>query len=131
MPGAHDLHTPASQVSSAVFIPGTSINTTALSSPVILGIVLVISVAVRQTGPGTLCCPACPWANVSLSNKMQSNYESVTCLSHAQLFVTPWTVAHQAHLSMEFFKQEYWSGLPFPPPGNLPDPQIELMESII
>ena len=40
-------------------------------------------------------------------------------------FATPWTVAHQAHLSMGFPRQEYWSGLPFPSPGDLPDPQIE------
>ena len=39
--------------------------------------------------------------------------------------VTPRTVACQAPLSMEFFRQEYWSGLPFPLPGNLPDPGIE------
>ena len=40
--------------------------------------------------------------------------------------VTPWTVARQAPLSMEFSRQEYWSGLPFPPPGDLPpDPRIE------
>ena len=45
--------------------------------------------------------------------------------SHVQLFETPWTVAHQAPLSMEFFRQEYWSGLPFPPPGDLPNPGIE------
>ena len=38
---------------------------------------------------------------------------------------TPWTVACQAPLSMEFSKQEYWSGLPFPSPGDLPDPGIE------
>ena len=38
---------------------------------------------------------------------------------------TPWTIAHQAPLSKEFSRQEYWSGLPFPPSGNLPDPQIE------
>ena len=38
---------------------------------------------------------------------------------------TLWTVAHQAHLSMEFSRQEYWSRLPFPPPGDLPDPGIE------
>ena len=38
--------------------------------------------------------------------------------------LTPWTVAHQAPLSMEFSRQEYWSGLPFPPPGDLPDPGI-------
>ena len=39
--------------------------------------------------------------------------------------VTPWTVAHQAPLSVGFFKQEYWNGLPFPPPGDLPDPEIK------
>ena len=42
-------------------------------------------------------------------------------LSHVQLFVTPWTVAHQAPLSMEFSQQEYWSGLPCPSPGHLPN----------
>ena len=46
-------------------------------------------------------------------------------LSHVRLFVTPWTVAHQAPPSMEFSRQEYWSGLPFPSPGNLPDPGME------
>ena len=45
--------------------------------------------------------------------------------SHVQLFARPWTVAHQASLSMEFSRQEYWSGLPFPSPGDLPDPGIE------
>ena len=39
--------------------------------------------------------------------------------------VTLWTVAHQAHLSMGFSRQEYWSGLPFPSPGDLPDPEFE------
>ena len=39
---------------------------------------------------------------------------------------TPWTVAHKAPLSLEFLKQEYWSGLPFPSPGYLPIPGIEL-----
>ena len=42
-------------------------------------------------------------------------------------FVTPWTVAHRASLSMEFPWQEYWSGLPFPLPGDLPDPGIKPM----
>ena len=46
-------------------------------------------------------------------------------LSHAQLFVTPRTVAYRAPLSMGFSRQEYRSGLPFPPPGDLPDPGIE------
>ena len=39
--------------------------------------------------------------------------------------MTPWTVVHQAPLSMEFSRQEYWSGLPWPPPGDLPDPGIK------
>ena len=45
--------------------------------------------------------------------------------SHVQLFATPWTVACQSPLSMGFSRQEYWSGLPFPAPGDLPDPGIE------
>ena len=46
-------------------------------------------------------------------------------LSRVQLFATPWTIAHQALLSMNFPRQEYWSGLPCSPPGDLPDPEIE------
>ena len=46
-------------------------------------------------------------------------------LSRVRLFVIPWTVAHQAPLSMEFSWQEYWSGLPFPSSGDLPDPGFE------
>ena len=49
----------------------------------------------------------------------------VQSLSHAQFFATPWTVAGQAPLSMGFPRQEYWSGLPFPSPGDLSDPGIE------
>ena len=45
-------------------------------------------------------------------------------LSRVQLFATPWTVAHQATLSMGFSRQEYWSGLPFLSSGDLPDPGI-------
>ena len=45
--------------------------------------------------------------------------------SHVWLFATPWTVARQAPLSLEFSRQEYWSGLPFPSPGDLPDPGIK------
>ena len=45
--------------------------------------------------------------------------------SCVRLFVTPWTAAHQAPLSMGFSKQDYGSGLPCPPPGGLPDPGIE------
>ena len=46
-------------------------------------------------------------------------------LSHVQLFATPWTVSPQAHLSVVCSWQEHWSRLPFPPPGDLPDPVIE------
>ena len=46
-------------------------------------------------------------------------------LSHVQLFVIPWAGAHQVPLSMGFPRQEYWSGLPFPPPGDLPDAGIK------
>ena len=46
-------------------------------------------------------------------------------LSRARLFVTPWTIAYQTPLSMGFSRQEYWSGLPFPSPGDLPDQGIE------
>ena len=46
-------------------------------------------------------------------------------LGRVRLFVTPWTAAHQAPLSMEFSMQEYWNGLPFSPLGDLPDPGIE------
>ena len=49
----------------------------------------------------------------------------VCVLSRVPLFLSPWTVAHQAPLPMGFPRQEYWSGLPSPPPGDLPDPEIE------
>ena len=49
----------------------------------------------------------------------------VKSLSCVRLFATPWTVAYQAAPSMGFSRQEYWSGLPFPSPGDLPDPGIE------
>ena len=49
----------------------------------------------------------------------------VKSLSRVRLFVTPWTVAYQASPSMGFSKQEYWSGLPFSSPGDLPNPGIE------
>ena len=49
----------------------------------------------------------------------------VKSLSRVRLFVTPWTVTYQAPWSMGFSRQEYWSGLPFPSPGELPNPGIE------
>ena len=45
--------------------------------------------------------------------------------SHVRLCATPWTVADQAPQSVEFSRKEYWSGLPFPSPGDLPNPGIE------
>ena len=55
----------------------------------------------------------------------------VKLLSRVQLFETLWTVAYQAPPSMGFSGQEYWSGLPFPSPGDLPDPGIEPTSSIL
>ena len=58
-------------------------------------------------------------------------YMHVCVLSWVQLFATPWTVAHQASLSMGFSRQEYWSGLPFSPPGDLSDPGIKPMSPVM
>ena len=64
-------------------------------------------------------------ASLSVKN-MQANYfVCAQMLSHVWFFVTPWTVAHQAPLSMEFSRQEYWSGLPFPSSRDLPNPGIK------
>ena len=57
--------------------------------------------------------------------------KKVKSLSCVQLFVTPWTLAYQAPPSMGFSRQEYWSGSPFPSPGNLPDPGIEPRSPIV
>ena len=54
----------------------------------------------------------------------------VCVLSHVQLFAILWTAACQASLSMGYFRQEYWNGLPFPPPRDLPDPAIELTSPV-
>ena len=61
-----------------------------------------------------VCVQVCPIAQLYL-----------TLLSCTWLFATPWTVAHQAPLSMGFSRQEYWVGLPFLPPGHLPNPDIK------
>ena len=49
----------------------------------------------------------------------------LSCFSCVQLFATLWTVAHQAPLSVKFSRQEYWNGLSYPPPGDLPNPGME------
>ena len=60
-----------------------------------------------------------------ITDSMNMVKVKVKLLSHVQLFATSWTVAYQASPSMGFPRQEYWSGLPFPSPGVLPDPGIE------
>ena len=55
----------------------------------------------------------------------------VKLLGRVRLFATLWTVAYQAPPSMAFSRQEYWSGLPFPSPGDLPDPGIELGSPVL
>ena len=53
-----------------------------------------------------------------LENSLSLQFSSVQLLNRVQLFATPWTAAHQASLSVEFSRQEYWSGLPFPSPSR-------------
>ena len=73
----------------------------------------------------------CWFWSLSLRNPGEMNYHPPSELwmlchfSHVRLCATPWMVAHQAPLSMGFSRQEYWSGLPFPPPEDLPFPGIE------
>ena len=86
-------------------------------------------VQVTQSCP-TLCSPkdrSAPGFSVhgiSQARILEKWKVKVTLLSHVRLFVTPWTVAYQAP-NMGFSRQEYWSGLPFPSPGDLPDPGVE------
>ena len=75
--------------------------------------------------PGILQARTLEWVSISFSNAWKWKVK-VKSLSHVRLLATPWTAAHQAPLSMGFSRQEYWSGLPFPSPGDLPDPGIEL-----
>ena len=70
--------------------------------------------------PGLLLPQARFSRQVSIQRKVK-----VKSLILVWLFAIPWTVAHQAPPSMEFSRQEYWSGLPFPSPGDLPDPGIK------
>ena len=57
--------------------------------------------------------------------KKECAARTLSHFSHVRLFATLWTVAHQAPLFVGFSRQEYWSGLPCPPPGDLPDPRTE------
>ena len=65
------------------------------------------------------------WKTLAPWKKSYDHSEEVKLLSCVRLFATRWTVAHQAPLSMGFSGQEHWSGLPFPSPGDLPDPGIK------
>ena len=71
-------------------------------------------------------CPICPSFSaiskamlVYIQRQFVGKWKKVKSLTLVWLFVSPWTVAHQVPLSMEFFRQEYWSGLPFPSPGPI------------
>ena len=66
-----------------------------------------------------------PYAGGSISGYSAYVPMCACMLSSVRLFATLWTVVHQAPLSMGFSKQEYWSRLPFPTPGDLPDPGIK------
>ena len=70
----------------------------------------------------------CPLVITFCKSGLPYNRKELKCilvLSHVHFFVTPWIVACQAPLSIGFFSQEYWRGLPFPPPGDHPGPGIE------
>ena len=75
-----------------------------------------------------MCIQRMGWSLISQYPAVSSNTTTQLGLSHfscVRLFVTLWTVAHQAPLSRGFSSQEYWSGLPCAPPGDLPHPGIE------
>ena len=64
------------------------------------------------------------------SDFVENSLKMLRRFSRVRLFGTPWTVVHQAVLSMGFSRQEYWTGLPFPSPGDLPDPGMEPMSHV-
>ena len=90
------------------------------------------SIPLTNTYSGTPTLGSDPWGSLSqLSSSSCTTcipmgvFVVVQLLSHVWLFENSWTIAHQAPLSMVFSRQENWSVLPFPSPGNLPDPEIE------
>ena len=72
--------------------------------------------------PSGWCSGVSSWLRFSFTARLGYVLSHSSCV---QFFATPWTAAHQALLSMGFSRQEYWSGLPCPPPGDLPNPGIE------
>ena len=89
-----------------------------------LSIALFIDIASRQVSPVPVPKAFLPEFLAFVSFPVCSTH---ACFSSVQLFETLWTVAHQAPLSMGFSKPKYWSGLPFPPPGDHPNPEIKPM----
>ena len=91
----------------------------------------------------TINCHSCGTKEMSFHFEMQlisgwgfiknirNGKVKVKLLSRVWLFATPWTIAYQASPYMGFSRQEYWSGLPFPSPGDLPDPGIEPRSPIL
>ena len=77
------------------------------------GTFLSVRLQGSQPAPSLITFPRCPSGSLLPEVKAKS-------LSRVQLSATPWTVAYQALPSMKFSRQEYWSGLPFPSPGDLP-----------
>ena len=76
-----------------------------------------------------VCGPCASFLSTS-SSRVRCDFKGEGCvcvLSCVRLFATPWTTAHQAPLPMGFPRQEYWRGLPFPSPGDPPNPEIEPM----
>ena len=77
-----------------------------------------------QLSPSHLFFPPLNYIDRLIKNQKKKEKE-VKSLSCVRLFAIPWIVAHQSPPSMEFSRPEYWSGLPFPSPGDLPDPGIK------
>ena len=75
----------------------------------------------RGSGPGS--------QDRQVGQRLQRGSERAKSLSRVRLFATPWTVAHQAPLSVGFSRQEDWSGLPFPPPGGFSHPRDQAQPS--
>ena len=76
----------------------------------------------RWAGDGS----PCPQEILGINPRVLLCYAVLSHFSCVRLFVTLWTIAHQAPLSIGFSRQEHWSGFPCPPPGDLPDPGIKL-----
>ena len=82
-------------------------------------------VSFNETHYGDICVCLCVCVSVCVCVCARMHRHALSRFSCVQLFGILWTVAHQAALSMRFSRQEYWSGLPYPAPGDLPDPGIE------